>query len=303
MDEYHVPVLLKETVGYLITDKRGVYADLTAGSFGHSREILLHLEDEARLFSFDQDAEAGGNQLADERVTFINANFRFLSRFLKMHGIEKIHGITADLGISSHQLEEPSYGISMRNLEGPLDMRMSKKAELTAEIILNSYPEEKLADLFFQYGELRGSRKLARQVVDFRKDKPLRLVGDLIAAVDPVLNGRNRNRELAQLSQSIRIEVNGELDALKEVLEQSVDLLHPGGRLTVLSYHSLEDRLVKNFIRSGTFDGNVETDLFGRSEVPFKRVVTKAIKPSDTEVRRNPRSRSARLRIGERKAN
>lgn len=304
MDEniYHIPVLLKESIDLLVTDTAGVYVDLTLGGAGHCKEILSRLDDEAKVIVFDQDAAAGSNLPDDHRIIYCNANFRFLSRFLKMHGVEKVNGILGDLGISSHQLNSASYGIAMR-IEGPLDMRMSDQTSLTADKILNTYPEDKLANVLFQYGELRSSRRLASAIVTSRKDRPLRTTSDLLAVAETVLKGKNRNRELAQLGQALRIEVNGELEALKEVLQQSADGLLPGGRLVIISYHSLEDRLVKNFMRSGTFDGNVETDLFGNTNTPLKRVSAKAIKPSDEEVRRNPRSRSARMRVAERKTN
>ncbi len=300
MSEYHEPVLREQSIDYLVTNPDGVYVDLNFGGGGHTRELLKRLNKSAKVIAFDFDVNAGSNIWEDDRLFFNHADFRFLKRFLRMHGYEKVDGILGDLGISTHQLENPSYGLSYRR-EGPLDMRLDNRQSLTAADILNNYSREKIASILYANGEVRYSRKLAEAIVDYRRDRPFRTTADLLAVAEPFAQGKRRNTELAKISQALRLEISGELEALKMMLEQSIDVLKPGGRLVVISYHSLEDRLVKNIMRSGSFDDKDDKrDLFGNRKVPFKRIVTKAIKPSDEEIKRNPRSRSARMRIAER---
>ncbi len=294
---YHVPVLLKESVDGLAVKPDGVYVDVTFGGGGHSREILKRLGAEGRLYAFDQDEEAIANAIDDPRFVLIESNFSNLKNFLRLHGVRQVDGILADLGISSHQINKPSRGFSTRYDE-KLDMRMDKRADLTAYEVINNYPEADLRNIFSQYGDLRNAATLARAIVKAREEKPVRTTGQLNEVVSKHFPKLKMNKFLAKLYQAVRIEVNGEMEALKKMLQQSAELIKPGGRLSVISYHSLEDRLVKRFIRDGMFEGQPEKDLYGNVSVPFKKV-GKLIVPSPEEIERNPRARSAKLRIAE----
>lgn len=294
---YHIPVLLHDSIDALITDAGGRYADLTFGGGGHSREILLRLSPEARLFAFDQDEDALQNKPDDERITLIRANFRFFENFLQFYQVLPLDGILADLGVSSHQFDTAERGFSFR-FDADLDMRMDKNQPVTAQLILNEYEENKLADLFYLYGEIRQSRSLAARLVKKRTEAPLATIQDLLQAIKGLWPQPVEKKLLPQIFQALRIEVNDELGALKDMLVSAERALRPGGRLVVISYHSLEDRLVKHFIKAGNFEGKVSTDLFGRVEAPFTPWKAGAIKPADNEIAENPRSRSARLRVG-----
>jgi 16S rRNA (cytosine1402-N4)-methyltransferase len=294
---YHVPALLKQSVDGLELRPRGVYVDVTFGGGGHSSEILLRLEG-GRLIAFDQDEDAGANLISDERLLFIGQNFRFLRNNLVYHGIEEIDGLIADLGVSFHQFDVPDRGFSFR-FEGPLDMRMNRAGSITAATVLNSYTEEKLANVFYRYGEITNSRAVARAVVLSRESAPLLSVDDLTLAVKSLVPPRNENKFYARLFQALRIEVNNELVNLKEMLKQALEMLVPGGRLVVITYHSLEDRLVKNFMRSGSFEGEIDKDFYGNVHTPFRVVTKRAIVAGEEEIAANPRARSAKLRIAE----
>lgn len=295
---YHTPALLVPCMEGLQIKKNGIYVDVTFGGGGHSREILNRLGENGRLIAFDQDLDALQNVIQDKRFTFVRSNFRFLSNFLKYHEADQVDGILADLGVSFHHFDEAERGFSFR-FDGALDMRMNQKAQLTAAEVLNTYSEEKLADLLFYYGELSNARKLASVIVKARTDKPFSQIGDLVSLTEPFLGKDKQKKDLARLFQAIRIEVNHEMDALKAMLQQTLTVLKPGGRLVVLTYHSLEDRLVKNFMKSGNFEGKVEQDFFGNRKSPFRLVNNKVIVPDDAEIEANPRSRSAKLRIAE----
>ncbi len=292
---YHNAVLLKESVDALAIKSDGVYVDVTFGGGGHSREILSRLGENGRLFAFDQDPDALDNVIDDERFVLIPENFRYITRFLRFHGIRKVDGVLADLGVSSHQFDEAERGFSTR-FEGDLDMRMNQKSKISAKEIINNYSEEKIAEILFAYGELRNSRKIARLIVEARKNNKVETSFDLKEALRTVLPKAKEHKILAQIFQAIRIEVNEELDVLKEFLEQIPNLLKEEGRLSVISYHSLEDRLVKRFIRTGLFEGEPEKDVFGNSDEPLKKV-GKLIIPSKEEIKINNRARSAKLRI------
>jgi len=294
---YHIPALLTECTEGLNIKPDGVYVDATFGGGGHSKAILDQLDSKGKLFAFDQDKDAQQNLIEDERLHFIPHNFRFISKFLRLHKVVKVDGILADLGISSHQINKADRGFATR-FNAALDMRMNSGSELSAFEVVNNYSEKELADVFYYYGELKNSRRLASVVVDKRKANPIETTGNLIEVIEPWIKG-NRNKFLAQLFQAIRIEVNKELEALEELLEQSASLVHTDGRLVVISWHSLEDRLVKNFIKSGKVDGTIDKDLFGNFYKPFKQTHKKVITPSEEEIQRNPRSRSAKLRIAE----
>lgn len=295
---YHTPALLDESVGGLNICPRGVYVDLTFGGGGHSREILNRVGDEGRLIAFDQDEDAVKNIPADPRFTFVHGNFRFLKNFLRYHGVEAVDGILADLGVSSHHFDASERGFSFR-FAGELDMRMNRHAQKSAADVLNEYEEGKLSELFFHYGELRNARQIASAVVKYRQTKPIVETGDLLAILEPFTRREKEKKALAQAFQALRIEVNGEMDALKEMLLQALQVLKPGGRFCVISYHSLEDRLVKNFFKTGNFEGELIRDFYGNVETPFTMVNRKVIVPSEEEQQRNPRSRSAKLRIAE----
>jgi 16S rRNA (cytosine1402-N4)-methyltransferase len=298
MSEYHVPVLLKQSVDGLVVDKSGYYVDVTFGGGGHSRLILSQLSQEGKLISFDQDEEAKQNLINDERFEFVDSNFRFLKNFLKVMNVIPVDGILADLGVSSHQFDVPQRGFSIR-FEGPLDMRMSQGLNITAADVVNTYDEKGLRDVFYQFGEVKIAKKLAQEIVLARGSAPLKTTQNLIDLVKGVAGQKMAASELPKIFQALRIEVNQELHALKDLLKQSLDVLKTGGRLVVISYHSLEDRLVKNFMRSGNFEGKVEKDFYGNLVRPIQPVFTKAIVPNAEEIAENPRSRSAKLRIAE----
>ena len=292
---YHNPVLLHESIDGLAIKEDGVYVDVTFGGGGHSKEILNRLGKEGKLFAFDQDPDALENVIDDERFVLIPENFRYISRFLRFHGVRKVDGVLADLGVSSHQFDEAERGFSIR-FEGDLDMRMNQKSKKSAKDIINTYSEEKLAEILFLYGELKNSRKIARTIVHERKSKSIETSFQLKEVLKMFLPKAKEHKILAQIFQAIRIEVNEELDVLKEFLEQIPNLLKEEGRLSVISYHSLEDRLVKRFIRTGLFEGEPEKDMFGNSNEPLKKV-GKLIIPSKDEIKINNRARSAKLRI------
>lgn len=295
--EYHNPVLLHPTVDGLNIKPDGVYVDVTFGGGGHSKEILKRLGPNGRLFAFDQDEDALANALPDERFTLINENFRFIKRFLRFHGVKEVDGILADLGVSSHQFDVPERGFSTR-FDAELDMRMSQKNDLNAYRVVNEYEEQDLRRVFFDYGELKNAPVLARTIVEARKDYPIKTTDELKEVLKKYLPEKVRNKILAQIYQAIRIEVNQEMDVLKEFIEQSLEILKPGGRFSVISYHSLEDRLVKRFIKNGMFEGEPERDFFGNFSVPFK-TIGKLIVPDNEEIKINNRARSAKLRIAE----
>lgn len=296
--EYHNPVLLKETVEGLNIKEDGVYVDVTFGGGGHSKEILRHLGDKGRLIAFDQDQDALLNTIDDSRFLLINENFRHLKRFLRFHGIKTVDGILADFGVSSHQFDVPDRGFSTR-FEAMLDMRMNQEDALSAYHVVNDYSEEELKRVFYQYGELRQAPVLARTIVSERKNEAIRTTEQLKQVLKKHLPPRRENKILAQIYQAIRIEVNQEIEVLKEFLLQTPDVLVKGGRLSFISYHSLEDRMVKRFIRNGLFEGEAEKDVFGNVDVPLKKV-GKLIVPGEEEIEQNNRARSARLRIAER---
>ncbi len=295
--EYHNPVLLKETVDGLNIRPDGTYVDVTFGGGGHSREILRRLGPNGRLFSFDQDEDAKANAIDDSRFQLIDQNFRYLKRYLRFYGVKQVDGILADLGVSSHQFDVAERGFSTR-FDGVLDMRMNQKNELSAYKVVNEYSEAELAKILFEYGELKASRGMARVIVEARQIKKIENTDELKVALGKFLPMHKSNKVLAQIYQAIRIEVNQEIEVLKEMLEQSLEVLKPGGRLSVISYHSLEDRLVKRFMRNGMFEGEPERDMFGRFEVPFKSI-GKLIVPTEEEIALNNRARSAKLRIAE----
>jgi len=295
--EYHNPVLLHPTVDGLNIKPDGVYVDVTFGGGGHSKEILKRLGPNGRLFAFDQDEDALANALPDERFTLINENFRFIKRFLRFHGVKEVDGILADLGVSSHQFDVPERGFSTR-FDAELDMRMSQRNDLNAYRVVNEYEEQDLRRVFFDYGELKNAPVLARTIVEARKDYPIKTTEELKEVLKKFLPEKVRNKVLAQIYQAIRIEVNQEMDVLKEFIEQSLEILKPGGRFSVISYHSLEDRLVKRFIKNGMFEGEPERDFYGNFSVPFK-TIGKLIVPDNEEIKINNRARSAKLRVAE----
>lgn len=296
---YHIPVLLHESVDGLNIHPSGTYVDVTFGGGGHSREILRRLGDDGHLYSFDQDADAEGNiPEGDERFTFVRSNFRYLTNWMRYYGVDHIDGLIADLGVSSHHFDAEERGFSFR-FDAPLDMRMNGRAGMTAADIVNRYDEERLANVLYLYGELKNSRKLAAAMVKARALKTVETIDDLLQIVKPFMPREREKKDLARVFQALRIEVNHEMDALHEMLEAALKVLRPGGRLVVLTYHSLEDRMVKNFVRSGRMDGKVEQDFFGRKLTPWRAVNNKVIVPNEEEQRTNPRSRSAKLRIAE----
>ncbi len=296
---YHVPALLSECIEGLSINPSGVYVDVTFGGGGHSRAIMEQLGEKGRLFSLDQDEDAQRNRLDDARFTFVHSNFRFLKNFMRYHEVEQVDGILADLGVSFHHFDDSERGFSFR-FEGPLDMRMNQRSGQTAADVLATYSEERLADLFYLYGELKSARRIAAAIVAARQQSTLSTTEQLLTVVRPFINRKQEKKELAQLFQALRIEVNREMDSLRRLLEQSVELLPKGGRLVILTYHSLEDRMVKNFIKTGNVEGHAEQDFFGRINAPFRAVNNKVIVPDEAEVERNPRARSAKLRIAER---
>jgi len=307
---YHVPVLLHPSIDGLNIHAGGVYVDVTFGGGGHSREILSRLPQDAHLYSFDQDADAEQNIYQtegedgrqetrftdDARFTFVRSNFRYLKNWMRYYGVEHIDGLLADLGVSSHHFDDETRGFSFR-FEGPLDMRMNKRAGLTAADIVNDYPEEKLADVFYLYGELKNSYRIASAIAKSRATKRIETTQDFLAVMEPLFKREREKKDMARLFQALRIEVNHEMDALKEMLAAASELLCQGGRLSVITYHSLEDRIVKNFMKTGNVEGKVVQDFFGRIETPFALVNNKVIVPDNNEQATNPRSRSAKLRI------
>ncbi|MEE4197438.1 MAG: 16S rRNA (cytosine(1402)-N(4))-methyltransferase RsmH [Bacteroidales bacterium] len=294
---YHTPVLLTESIDGLQVKPRGIYVDVTFGGGGHSREILKRLK-RGKLVAFDQDDDALKNRLEDERFIFVNHNFRFLKNFLKYHSIDKVDGVLADLGVSSHHFDQPDRGFSFR-YDGELDMRMNRSARVSARDVVNEYPEQELARIFWEYGELKNSRKLARAIVKQRAENPVRTIKSFTDLLMPFIPKHAEHKFLAKIFQALRIEVNREMDFLKEMLLQTTDVIKPGGRLVVITYHSLEDRLVKNFIKNGKFEGEAEKDLYGKTKVPFRAVNRKVITPGEQEIAENNRARSAKLRIAE----
>ena len=300
--EYHVPVLLHESLEGMDIHPDGVYVDVTFGGGGHSREILRRLGDEGRLYGFDQDADAEQNIPDDERFVFVRSNFRYLYNFMRYYDeVGEVDALLADLGVSSHHFDDRERGFSFR-FEGSLDMRMNTRAGQTAADVLNNYTEEQLADVFYLYGELKNARRLAAAVVAYRTGKkPILTSGDLLEIVTPFIGRDKEKKFLAQVFQALRIEVNDEMRALREMLGASLKVLRPGGRLVVITYHSLEDRLVKNFLKTGNFEGKVEQDFFGNVRSPFKLLSGRVITPSKEEIERTPRSRSAKLRIAEKR--
>lgn len=297
---YHVPVLLDKSVSGLDIKPGGIYVDVTFGGGGHSREILRRLPEGAHLYSFDQDADAERN-IGDpnEKFTFVRSNFRYLKNWMRYYGVDHIDGLLADLGVSSHHFDDAERGFSFR-FDAPLDMRMNKRAGQTAADILNNYDEARLADIFYIYGEMKNSRRIAAAVTNARQTAAINTTSDFLAVVEPMFKREREKKDMARLFQALRIEVNHEMDALREMLAAATELLAPGGRLSVITYHSLEDRIVKNVMKAGNPEGKVEQDFFGRANTPY-RMVEKLIIPSDEEQQSNPRSRSAKLRIAERK--
>jgi 16S rRNA (cytosine1402-N4)-methyltransferase len=296
---YHIPVMLHETVDGLNIAPGGVYADMTFGGGGHSREILHRMDATAHLYSFDQDADAERNVMSDDRFTFVRSNFRYLQNWMRYHGVEQLDGVLADLGVSSHQFDEGELGFSFR-FDAKLDMRMNRREGVTAADIVNNYDEEHLAGIFYLYGELLNSRKLASVIVKARQQAPIETTGQLYETVKRLFGRDREKKEMAKVFQALRIEVNQEMEALKEMLQSATELLRPGGRLVVLTYHSLEDRLVKNLMKTGNVEGKVEQDIYGTKPSPY-RLVGKVAVASREEQEANPRSRSAKLRIGEKK--
>ena len=294
---YRVPVLLKASVEGLVTDPDGVYVDATFGGGGHSREILSRLGSKGHLYSFDQDADAMQNIIPDERFTFVYSNFRYMFNFMRWYGQVEVNGILADLGVSWHHFDDSSRGFSFR-FDGPVDMRMNQKEGMSAADVLNDYPEERLSQLFWLYGELQNGRQVASAIERYRRNRRIETVPQLLEAVRPVMGREREKKDAAKLFQALRMEVNHEVDALREMLESSAGLLAKSGRLVVITYHSIEDRMVKNLMKSGNIEGDIKTDFYGNREVPF-RMLGKPVVPDAAEQASNPRSRSAKLRIAE----
>ena len=295
---YHIPVLLNESIDGMNLQPGGIYVDATFGGGGHSKEILRRGHPSIRLFSFDQDEDAERNIVDDTRFTFVRSNFRYLQNFLRYHDVEKVDAVLADLGVSSHHFDDSGRGFSFR-FDGKLDMRMNRRAGMTAAEVVNTFDEERLADIFYLYGELKNSRKLASAIVKARSNRQIVTIGDFLDIVKPMFGREREKKELAKVFQALRIEVNQEVEALKEMLQAATEALKPGGRLVVITYHSLEDRMVKNMMKTGNIEGRMEQDFYGRVQTPFRLVNNKVITASEEEVNRNPRSRSAKLRIAE----
>ena len=295
MSEYHNPVLLKDSVDALIINESGIYVDCTFGGGGHSREILSRLDQNGKLFSFDQDVDAVRNKIDDNRFELVEQNFRFLKNNLRFRGIKQVDGVLGDLGVSSHQFDTPERGFSTR-FDGELDMRMNQNAKLSAKTIINEYEEEDLARVFYDFGELQGSYRLAREVVKARADKQINTIDEL-KQIFSFIPKMKENKFFAQMFQALRIEANDEMAALKEMLTQCGEVIKPGGRLVIISYHSLEDRLTKRFMKNGMFEGEPERDVFGNWSAPFKPLQSKVIVPTQEEINENPRARSAKMRI------
>lgn len=299
IETYHIPVMLEECIEALDIKPNGIYVDLTMGGGGHTREILANLGEDGHLYSLDQDPDAEANAPDDKRHTFVASNFRFVRGALRHRGVEQVDGILADLGVSSHHFDAKHRGFSFRG-DAPLDMRMNTREGRTAADIVNTYTNDALAKIFTEYGELETTWKIANCIERARSEKPITTTAELVEAVKPCTPPKDESKFLTKLFQALRIELNGEMEALKMALEQSLKLLKPGGRLVIMSYHSLEDRIVKNFMRSGNTEGVIEKDFFGRATTPFKVITRKAIVPTDKEIEINPRSRSAKLRVAER---
>lgn len=297
---YHIPVLMKDSVDGLNIGSAGIYVDVTFGGGGHSREILSRLDADGHLYSFDQDADAEKNIINDNRLTFVRSNFMYLKNWMRYYGVDHIDGLLADLGVSSHHFDDESRGFSFR-FDAPLDMRMNKRDGTTAADVVNTYDEERLADIFYLYGELKNSRKIAAALVKARAAHKIETTQDFIGAVESLFRREREKKDMAKLFQALRIEVNNEMTALKEMLRSATELLRPGGRLSVITYHSLEDRIVKNVMKTGNPEGKMKQDFFGRIETPFTLINNKVITPDDEELANNPRSRSAKLRIAEKK--
>lgn len=297
---YHIPVLMKDSVDGLNIGSAGIYVDVTFGGGGHSREILSRLDADGHLYSFDQDADAEKNIINDNRLTFVRSNFRYLKNWMRYYDVDHIDGLLADLGVSSHHFDDESRGFSFR-FDAPLDMRMNKRDGTTAADVVNTYDEERLADIFYLYGELKNSRKIAAALVKARAAHKIETTQDFIGAVESLFRREREKKDMAKLFQALRIEVNNEMTALKEMLRSATELLRPGGRLSVITYHSLEDRIVKNVMKTGNPEGKMKQDFFGRIETPFTLINNKVITPDDEELANNPRSRSAKLRIAEKK--
>lgn len=297
---YHVPVLLKESVEAMNIKPNGIYVDVTFGGGGHSKEILSKLNNGGQLFGFDQDQDAERNIVNNPHFTFVRSNFRYLKNFLKYHKIESVDSILADLGVSSHHFDDSERGFSFR-FDGELDMRMNKRAGITAADIVNTYEEERLADIFYLYGELKNSRKLASILVKSRNKSGIKTINEFLECIRPLFNAERDKKELAKVFQALRIEVNQEMETLKEMLLSATEILKPGGRLVVITYHSLEDRMVKNIMKTGNVEGKANQDFFGNLQTPFRLVNNRVIVPSEEEIKINPRSRSAKLRIAEKK--
>ena len=297
-ETYHVPVLLNESIDGLDIKPDGIYVDVTFGGGGHSKEILRRLGKKGHLYSFDQDPDAEKNIVDDDCFTFVRSNFRYLKNWMRYYEVDHIDGLLADLGVSSHHFDDETRGFSFR-FDAPLDMRMNKRAGTTTAEILNNYSEEQLADIFYIYGELKNARKIAAIIAKTRNDKKIETTGDLMSATEKLFQREREKKEMAKMFQALRIEVNHEMDALKEMLNGAKDTLCEGGRLSVITYHSLEDRIVKNMMKAGNVEGKINQDFFGRIETPFRLVSNKVIVPSEEEQLQNPRSRSAKLRIAE----
>ena len=297
-ETYHVPVLLNESIDGLAIKPDGVYVDVTFGGGGHSKEILRRLGKKGHLYSFDQDPDAEKNIVNDDRFTFVRSNFRYLKNWMRYYGVDHIDGLLADLGVSSHHFDDETRGFSFR-FDAPLDMRMNKRAGTTAAEILNNYDEEQLADIFYIYGELKNARKIAAAITKARNEKRIETTDDFLHVTEKLFQREREKKEMAKMFQALRIEVNHEMDALKEMLNGAIETLCEGGRLSVITYHSLEDRIVKNMMKAGNVEGKVKQDFFGRIEAPFRLVNNKVIVPSDEEQQQNPRSRSAKLRVAE----
>lgn len=295
---YHIPAMLQECIDGLQISPSGTYVDVTFGGGGHSRGIMKQLGEGGRLFSFDQDLDAYANRIEDPRFTFVHSNFRYLTNFMRFHKVDKVDGILGDLGVSFHHFDEAERGFSFR-ADAPLDMRMNRSARVDAAQVVNTYTEEQLLRIMADYGDMRRPMPIVRAILKARDNKPVMTTGQLLDVIRPLINPKQEKKELAQIFQALRIEVNGEMDALKRFLESTLEVLRPGGRLVVLTYHSLEDRMVKNFIKTGNTEGIVDKDFFGKVNTPWRQITKGAVAPSQEEIDRNPRSRSAKLRVAE----
>ena len=295
---YHIPAMLQECIDGLQISPSGTYVDVTFGGGGHSRAIMKQLGEGGRLFSFDQDLDAYANRIEDPRFTFVHSNFRYLTNFMRFHKVDKVDGILGDLGVSFHHFDKAERGFSFR-ADAPLDMRMNRSARVDAAQVVNTYTEEQLLRIMADYGDMRRPMPIVRAILKARDNKPVITTGQLLDVIRPLINPKQEKKELAQIFQALRIEVNGEMDALKRFLESTLEVLRPGGRLVVLTYHSLEDRMVKNFIKTGNTEGIVDKDFFGKVNTPWRQITKGAVAPSQEEIDRNPRSRSAKLRVAE----